>query len=130
MALADADWDGDELPSSNALSTDAADDGGGGARLRIERLAAEFGEVLRAASVRAGAGIVLLIDGAEMLALDADGECRVAARRTSTHTRGSGSAMVAEAAAERRARSHWRAHRADALERRLPGTAYGRSACV
>jgi hypothetical protein len=40
----------------DAWCDDKGDDGGGGARMRLERLAAQFAEALRAAAVRAGAG--------------------------------------------------------------------------
>lgn len=76
------EYDGDTLPGGNAFATAIGggaglsissillfagiklksismlgDDGGGGARMRLERLAAQFAESLRAAAVRAGAGI-------------------------------------------------------------------------
>lgn len=74
-APGDDEWDGDDLPSSSvfaaAASGGAGDDGGGGARLLVEQLSAKFGEVLRAAAMRAGAGIVLLLDGIELLTSDA-----------------------------------------------------------
>jgi uncharacterized protein len=64
--------DGDDLPLSDAfarsIGSGAGDDGGTGSAMRVERLAAQFGERLRAAAARAGAGIVLLIDGIELLA--------------------------------------------------------------
>jgi hypothetical protein len=67
----DAVADGDELPGTGvfaALTGGASgDDGGGGAQLQIERLSTRFSEVLRAAAQRAGAGVVLLLDGVDQL---------------------------------------------------------------
>jgi tetratricopeptide (TPR) repeat protein len=66
--------DGDDLPHSDAfarsIGSGSGDDGGTGSAMRVERLAAQFGERLRAAAARAGAGIVLVIDGVELLAAD------------------------------------------------------------
>jgi hypothetical protein len=68
------DTDGSALPSGEAFASvvggGAGDDGGGGARMRVERLSAQFGETLRAVASRAGAGVVLLLDGCEQLTSD------------------------------------------------------------